>query len=178
MRRRNPQLSPSSLYSVQTIHNETPALVMAHACNRKQLLLAQIRFNRLIDEFFHVRAYSLQNHLRTTVPGMGQIETDEIYVAIRNTGEQFIVTVQAKGGSDQIGSVQVEQDLALCRQKFPHLTPRLVAVQFGQDDDGEIIVMFELAQSRGAIKVVEEKHYRLVSANEISIDELRHAAGR
>ncbi len=42
-------------------------------------------------EKFGVSAYSLQNHLRTTVPGIGQIEVDEIYVAVDSTGRQFIL---------------------------------------------------------------------------------------
>lgn len=54
-----------------------------------------MRYNRLIDIFQRVAAYSLQNHLRTSVPGMGQIETDEIYLAIDNRGRQFVIPVQA-----------------------------------------------------------------------------------
>jgi hypothetical protein len=39
-----------------------------------------LRYNRLIDVFIGVTCYSLQNHLRTTEPRIGQFETDEIYV--------------------------------------------------------------------------------------------------
>ena len=38
-------------------------------------------------------AYSLQSHLRTTVPDVGQIETNELYVSVRNSGQQFIIPV-------------------------------------------------------------------------------------
>ncbi len=110
------------------IPDAVPEIVARYALGDEQALLAKVRYNRLIDIFLRVTAYSLQNHLRTTVPEMGQIETDEIYVAVRNTGQQFVVPVQAKGGTDQIGIVQVRQDLALCRRKFPDLTPRPVAV--------------------------------------------------
>lgn len=114
----------------------TPRVLLKHCFNRKQRILAKVRYNRLIDLFLRATAYSLQNHLRTTVPEMGQIETDEIYVAVRNSGKQFVVPVQAKGGKDQIGSIQVRQDLAMCRRKFPHLTPRPVAVQHVVDGEG------------------------------------------
>jgi len=40
----------------------------------------KLRYNRLIDVFIGVTCYSLQNHLRTTEPRIGQFETDEIYV--------------------------------------------------------------------------------------------------
>jgi hypothetical protein len=80
--------------------------------------------------------------------------------------------VQAKGGSDQLGVVQVQQDLALCRHAFPHLSARPVAVQFKKDERGEAIVMFELVQDGDDLKVADEKHYRLVAASEISEEDL------
>jgi hypothetical protein len=157
----NPTLMPIK------IPDATPQIVMMHSLNDEQAVLATVRYNRLIDLFLRVTAYSLQNHLRTTVPGMGQIETDELYVAVRNTGERFVVPVQAKGGRDQIGSVQVRQDLALCAAKFPGLTPRAVAVQHVETDSHRTIAMFELTDDAGTVRVVEERHYRLVPAAEL-----------
>lgn len=101
------------------IPDSTPQIVIANALGDEQALLAKVRYNRMIDIFLRVTAYSLQNHLRTTVPLMGQIETDEVYVAVRNTGQQFVVPVQAKGGKDKIGIVQIKQDLALCKRNSP-----------------------------------------------------------
>ena len=118
-------------------------------------------------------AYSLQSHLRTTVPDVSQIETDELYVGVRSPGQQFIIPVQAKGGTDRIGAVQAEQDLALCREVFPELTPRPVAVHFVRDDEGEVIVMFELKQQGDDILIVDERQSRLVPADSISSDDLR-----
>lgn len=158
------------------IPDAVPEIVARYALGDEQALLAKVRYNRLIDIFLRVTAYSLQNHLRTTVPEMGQIETDEIDVAVRNTGQQFVVPVQAKGGTDQIGIVQVRQDLALCRRKFPDLTPRPVAVQFKRDESGEVIVMFELVEAGDELKVLDEKHYRLVPASQISADDLKKMA--
>jgi hypothetical protein len=150
------------------------------ACARlrdKVGLLARVRYNRLIDVFLSVAAYSLQNHLRTTVRGLGQIETDELYVAVNNSGQQFVIPVQAKTGKrDRVGGVRVVQDLALCRKRFPRLIARPVAVQFLRDETGETIVMFELAESEGDIRVVEEKHYRLVPASEITPEDLKGIA--
>ena len=104
---------------------------------------------------------------------MGQVETDEVYVGVRNTGQQFIIPVQAKGGSDKIGAVQIRQDMAMCEAQFSGLTCRPVAVQFTEDaEDREVIVMFEFTQQGEETKVVDEKHYRLVPADEITDDDL------
>ena len=166
----NPELHPIK------IPDATPEIVAAYALTDEQALLAKVRYNRLIDLFLRVTAYSLQNHLRTTVPDMGQIETDEVYVAVRNTGQQFVVPVQAKGGTDQIGAVQVLQDLALCRKRFPDLTPRPVAVQFIKSEAGEVIAMFALAEIDGQIGLTDEKHYRLVPAGQITREDLTRMA--
>jgi hypothetical protein len=158
------------------IPDATPEIVTANALTDEQAVLAKVRYNRLIDIFLGVTAYSLQNHLRTTVPNIGQIETDEVYVAVRSTGQQFVIPVQAKGGKDKLGVVQVEQDLALCRHKYALLTPRPVAVQSMTTDAGEVIVMFELIEEDDEIKLLDEKHYRLVLASEITPDDLKRAA--
>ena len=67
-----------------------------------------MRYNRLIDIFLGVTCYSLQNHLRTTVTGIGQVETDEIYVGIDKAGQQFIIPVQAKGGTDTVSYTHLD----------------------------------------------------------------------
>ena len=171
------RLAPSEGRYQIKIPDATPEIIARYALDDEQALLAKVRYNRLIDVFLGVTAYSLQNHLRTTVPNVGQVETDEIYVGVRSTGEQFIIPVQAKGGSDKIGIVQVEQDYLLCREKYPSLTPRLVAVQF-QHDEEEVIVMFEVIIKKDDLQIVDERHYRLVPYAEISDGDLEDMAQR
>jgi hypothetical protein len=77
--------------------------------------------------------------------------------------------VQAKGGSDKLSVVQVEQDFALCLEKFPGLICRPIASQFMADD---LIALFELEDTPEGIKVTTEKHYRLVPPEDISPEEL------
>ncbi len=88
------------------IPDATPEIIAGNALNDEQSLLAKVRYNRLIDIFMRLTAYSLQNHLRTTVKGVGQIEIDELYVGVNRAGAQFIIPVQAKGGTDQLGTIQ------------------------------------------------------------------------
>lgn len=160
----NPQLAAIK------IPDATPEIVAAYALSDEQALLAKVRYNRLLDIFLGAAAYSLQNHLRTTVAGLGQVEIDEIYAAIDKRGRQYIIPVQAKGGNDHLSAVQARQDMACCAEKFPHLICRAISAQFIDDD---LIALFELGVSGDEIKIIEERHYKLVPADQISKADLR-----
>lgn len=147
------------------IPDSTPEFIKARALGDEQALLALVRYNRLIDLFLGLTANSLQNHLRTTVRGIGQVEVDEVYLAVDSGGTQYVIPVQAKGGTDQIGIVQIEQDLGMCAEKFADLIPRPVAAQFM---DNEIIALFELGLQDEEIVVLRERHYKLVPYTNIS----------
>ncbi|MGC9945778.1 MAG: endonuclease [Bryobacteraceae bacterium] len=147
----------------------TPEIIAAYALTHEQSLLAKVRYNRLIDIFLGIASYSLQNHLQTFVKDMGQIEVDEVYVGVNRHGQQFVVPVQAKGGTDRLGVTQTRQDIACCLQKFPRLTCRPVSAQFMMDDS---IALFELAVQGDDVRVVEEKHYKLVPSDQIGGDDL------
>jgi hypothetical protein len=112
----------------------------------------------------------MQNHLRTTFEFIGQVEIDEIYVAVDRYGRQFILPVQAKGGIDQLSVVQTKQDMACCAQKYPDLICRAVSAQFMEDD---MIALFELSVESDEIKIVDEKHYRLVPSDKINASDLK-----
>lgn len=152
------------------IPDATPELIRAYALDDEQALLAIVRYNRLIDTFLSLTTFSLQNHLRTTVKGIGQIEIDELYVGLDKRGCHHIIPVQAKGGTDQIGVVQTTQDIRFVEQRFPRMRCRAISAQFMS---GSVIALFELTLQDGEIRVVEEKHYRLVPANEIDQNAIR-----
>ncbi len=164
------QIAPNPRLSEIKVPDSTPEVVRRYALTDEQALLAILRYNRLIDIFTGVTCYSLQSHLRTSVQGIGQVETDEIYVGISTSGEQFIIPVQAKGAKDSIGIVQVEQDLGVCESKYPTLRCRPLAAQFVQDD---LIALFELTMSKGEVAIKDEKHYRLVPNEDLSDEEIK-----
>jgi hypothetical protein len=159
------------------IPDATPEIIAAYALSDEQAVLARVRYNRLLDIFLGLTTYSLQNHLRTTVKAMGdsQIEIDEIYVGVNKHGEQFALPVQAKGGNDRLSVVQTAQDIACCREKFTGLTCRPIAAQFMS---GDVIAMFELALDGEDVKLVEEKHYKLVPSDQIGSEDLKLYAKR
>lgn len=152
------------------IPDATPELIRAYALDDEQALLAIVRYNRLIDTFLGLTTYSLQNHLRTTVKGIGQIEIDELYVGLDKRGCHYVIPVQAKGGKDQIGIVQISQDIRFVEDKFPGMRCRAIAAQFMEN---EVIALFELTLQDDEIKVVEERHYRLVPAKKLDRDMIR-----
>ena len=82
---------------------------------------------------------------------------------------KFVLPVQAKGGSDQLSVVQSEQDLLWCRERLPNLICRPILTQFAE---GDLIAMFEVTLEDDEIKLVQEKHYRLVPASEVTQEDL------
>jgi hypothetical protein len=162
-------ISPNKLLVQTKVPDATPGVIIMYALGDEQALLAKLRYNRLIDIFTGVACYSLQNHLRTTVPHIGQVETDEIYVGIDRRGVHYVFPVQAKGGKDKFGIVQIEQDFALCATKFPSLICRPIAAQMIEDD---LIALFEFEKGEQGIVISLEKHYRLVPSSDISSADL------
>jgi len=160
---------PNAMMAETKVPDSTPGIITMYALGDEQALLAKLRYNRLIDIFTGITCYSLQSHLRTTVPNIGQVETDEIYIGIDRRGVHYVFPVQAKGKKDRLGIVQIEQDLALCAAKFPSLICRSIGAQFIEDD---LIALFEFEETEKGIVISLEKHYRLVPPKEITPNDL------
>lgn len=167
---RPPRLEPRSDLAQIRIPNSTPGLISRYALDDEQALLAIVRYNRLIDIFTGIACYSLQNHLRTKVKDLGQVETDEVYVGVDKRGVHYVFPVQAKGGRDKHSIVQIEQDFAMAAAKFPDLICRPIAVQFLT---GRALAILEFVETPTGLKIVEERHYEVVPQEEISAADLR-----
>jgi len=151
------------------IPDSTPGVIARYALDDEQALLALVRYNRLVDVFSGIASYSLQNHLRTTVEGIGQVEVDELYVGLDRRGAHYVFPVQAKGGRDRMSLVQIEQDMELCRQKFPSLICRPLGAQFLPD--GGIAIM-EFTNMDEGIRLASERHYQLVPEDSLTDQDL------
>ena len=162
-------IAPNASMAITKVPDCTPGVVAKYAFNDEQALLARVRYNRLVDIFSGVTCYSLQNHLRTAIQGIGQVETDEIYVGVDKKGAHYVFPVQAKGGSDRLNVVQIEQDFAVCAQKFPSLICRPIAAQFMTD---EVIALFEFEQGEDGVRIASERHYKLVPPDEVTEKDL------
>jgi hypothetical protein len=138
----------------------TPPIIAKHSQNDEQALLAHVRYSRILDHFLHLECHSLQNHYRTHVKGIGQTEVDEIYIGVDGAGVEYIIPVQAKGGTDTISLMQIEQDYAVCQAKYPSLRARAVAVYF---KDSTHLTLFEFKQlANGDAQLLREQSYHLV----------------
>ncbi len=171
---KNHRITQTPMLSKIKILDATPVFIRRYALNEEQVLLAIIRYNRLIDTFLGLTCYSLQSYLRTTVPGLGQRDTDEVYIGVNEQWRPFVIPVQVKGKNKPISTVQIEQDMAVCEAKFPALVCRPVAAQFIEND---VIALFEFVRSKDEISIREERHYRIVP-NEMLSDEEIKAYGR
>jgi hypothetical protein len=168
------RVTPNKALMLIAVPDSTPEIIRSYALDDEQALLAIVRYNRLVDVFLGITTYPLQNHLRTTVADIGQIEIDELYVGIDKFGCQYVIPVQAKGGKDQISVVQTLQDLAWCEERFPGMRAKALSVQFlGQNK----IAFFELVIQDFALKVAEERHYQLVPSDQIDAKAIRNYRG-
>jgi hypothetical protein len=138
------------------IPDSTPGIIERYALTDEQALLAKLRYNRLVDIFTGLTTYSLQSHLRRGLKGLGQVETDEVYIGLDRHGAHYVLPVQAKGGKDRLSVVQIEQDFALCEQDFAGLVCRPIGAQFMA---GGTIALFEFASIEEGIRVSGERHY-------------------
>jgi DNA methylase len=162
---RSKPIVPNENMATTKVPDATPGVVAKYALSDEQALLAKLRYNRLVDIFTGVTCYPLQNHLRTTAPNMGQVETDEIYIGVDKKGAHYVFPVQAKGGNDKLSIVQIEQDLAVCAHKFPSLICRSIAAQFMAEG---VIALFEFEESEDGPVICAEKHYKLVPPDEVT----------
>ena len=162
-------VAPNPIFSAIKVPDATPGLIEKYHLSDEQALLAKLRYNRLIDIFVGITCYSLQNHLRTTVANMGQVETDEVYIGVDRFGVHYVIPVQAKGGKDRLTVVQIEQDLAMASEKFPGLICRAIAAQFM--DEG-IIALFEFETGEKGVTIRAERHYQLVPPDKLSAEDL------
>ena len=169
------QIVPRDNLIATKIPDATPQIIAGYAKTDEQALLAGVRYNRLIDIFLGITTYSLQNHLRTTVKNMGQVEIDEIYVGVNRLGQQFVIPVQAKAGKDKLAVIQTSQDLGYCAEKYPNLIPRAISAQFMKN---KVIALFELTIVEGEVRIVEERHYCLVPSSSITDEDLQSYANR
>ena len=160
---------PNPNLEIIPIPDNTPEIISLYQLSDEQSLLCKVRYNRLLDVFLGLVSYSMQNHLRTQVTGIGQIEIDELYVGVNKKGQHFIIPVEAKVGKDMVGMVQLMQDIEFCKQNFPDLICVPLAVHRMDDNT---LCLFRLTIDNDTVRIVDEKHYKLLLSGEIDKDDI------
>lgn len=161
------------------ILNATPDIIGKWAKGDEQAALAIVRYNRLVDVFTGVTAYSLQNHLKTEAQGLGLVEVDELYLGVDGDGKHYAIPVEAKSKNESLSGLQIKQSMGLCQKLFPELSVRAIGVKLTKregkgKDTYTVVAMLEFAldPQTDTLGVKREKHYRLANKNELSSEEL------
>jgi len=133
----------------------------------EQSLLTRILYNRLIDIFTGLTCFHIQNHYRSNVKAVGQVELDALYVGINTTGELFVIPIEAKSQNEaeMMGRVQISQMAKLVRQDFPNLQRRIIAVKVLADDSIGI-VEFDDQIEADDFGIVDARRYVLIRRNQ------------
>ena len=160
-------LSPIEQDAV-SIPDATPPLVKLYSQSDEQAILAKIRYNGLIGFFTNLVCYHLQSHYKTQVSGIGQTETDDLYVAYDHLGRHSIILVQAKSQKEKLSRIQIENDLAVCEVKFPSLQARSIAAK---QISKSVVALMEFGYANGALSRVQEVHYKFLTLQDAIVQQ-------
>ena len=168
------KIAPAPHRQKTKIPDATPEIVKRYAPGTdEQALLTKVRYNRLIDVFTGLTCYSIQNHLRTTVLNIGQIEIDEIYLGISKRGAHYVIPCQAKSPGDRFGIVQVMQDIEFCKDRYPGAICKPIALQFLSSSEVAVLEFsVETDNDIYKLSVVDERHYQLTSKDGIHDEDI------
>ena len=70
------------MYAAYDIYNALPEVVEGLLRQDEQSLLTRILYNRLVDVFTGLTCFHIQNHYRSSIHELGQVELDAIYVGV------------------------------------------------------------------------------------------------
>jgi len=154
---------PFQDYEPVDIYNAIPEVVEGLLRQDEQSLLTRILYNRLADIFTGLTCFHIQNHYRSFVEEMGEVELDAIYVGVDRGGTLFVIPIEAKSQAENemIGRIQVSHLVKLVRQDFGKLQRRIIAIKALQD--GTIaMVEFNDQEDPDDLKILTVGRYRLI----------------
>jgi hypothetical protein len=154
---------PFGDYQPIDIYNAIPEVVEGLLRQDEQSLLTRLLYNRLIDIFTGLTCFHIQNHYRSFVADLGEVEIDAIYVGVDKTGTLTVLPIEAKSQaeSEVIGRIQIMQMSKLMHQDFPVLQRRIFAAKALQD--GTIaMVEFSDHEDLDEIKIISVGRFRLI----------------
>ena len=150
-------------YAPVDIYNAIPEVVEGLLRHDEQSLLTRLLYNRLVDIFTGLTCFHIQNHYRSFVYEMGEVEIDSLYVGVDNRGVLCVLPIEAKSQADSemVGRIQVSQMARLVRQDFSELERRILATKALQD--GTIaFAEFSDDEDPDDIKIISVGRYRLI----------------
>ena len=158
---------PFGDYTPIDIYNAIPEVVEGLLRQDEQSLLTRILYNRLVDIFTGLTCFHIQNHYRSAVSGLGEVELDALYVGVDKAGSLFVLPIEAKSQAENelIGRIQISQMARLVRQDFGDLHRRILAVK--ALSDGTIaMVEFSDHEEPDSIGIVSVSRFRMIRRGE------------
>ncbi len=154
---------PFGEYAPVDIYNALPEVVEGLLRRDEQSLLTRVLYNRLVDIFTGLTCFHIQNHYRSFVADMGEVELDALYVGVDKAGTLFVLPIEAKSQAENemIGRVQVSQLAKLVRQDFPTLRRRILAVK-ALSDETIAMVEFDDHQEPDEFGIMSVSRFHLV----------------
>ncbi|MCX6049954.1 MAG: hypothetical protein NT075_33060 [Chloroflexi bacterium] len=157
-------VAPSPLWAKSKVVDLTPTNINEFDLNEKQLLLARIRYNRLIDFFTGCDCFSLQRNDQITDTNTNKIENIEIYFGTRARDGQFIIPVKSFDRQEKILVRKISQDFTAYEAEFPTLHCIPIAAQWMEE---HTLALFSFSRRYDGFWLSEEKHYQLMSPTEL-----------
>jgi len=150
-------------YEPINIYNAIPEIVDEFLRRDEQSLLTKLLYNRLVDIFCGLTCFHIQNHYRSFVDGVGEVELDALYVGINKSGNLFVIPVEAKSQADHdmVGRIQISQMTHLVKQDFSGLACRILAVKELPDKTIGVIE-FNDKDNPDEIKILSVSRYKLI----------------
>ena len=128
----------------------------------EQAILTIAGYCKILDHFTGLTVFRLRNHVRKSVPGVGQAELDaiDVGVALSDEEEPIVFPIEAKACADALNRAQISNMIAYCNANFQGMTVRPLAVKV--DDDSILHLMeFNNATKPADLRVVRSAAYAI-----------------
>lgn len=150
------------------VHDRTP-----HAVRRlladdfgntdEQGLLSVLRYNDVLSNFLRVQVFHLKGHVRKSVPKQGQVEVDDVHVALSGGLDDplILIPVEAKAKDEPVNRVQIAMQVKYAHHAFPGLLVRPLTVKLFAD--GLLLLMeFNPSTNPADLRIVKSAYFRIV----------------
>lgn len=139
----------------------------------EQAILTLASYCRLLDHFSGLTIYRLRNHVRKSVPGVGQAELDaiDVGVALRDDEMPVVFPIEAKAAPDALNRVQIHNMIRFAAHYFPGHEIRPLAIK--ADYDSVLHLMeFNTSIKAADLKITRSASY-VLSLSEQQLNAIR-----
>jgi hypothetical protein len=150
------------------VHDRTPYAVRRLLADDfgntdEQGLLSVLRYNDVFSHFLRVQVSHLKGHVRKSVPGQGQVEVDDVHVALSGGLDDplILIPVEAKAKDEPVNRVLIAMQVKYAHYAFPGLVVRPLTVKLFAD--GVVLLMeFNPSTEPAELAIVKSAYYQML----------------